>query len=84
VLLAPGLAAIPEAAERLLARLGRQDFENWIGKLAVAGIEGSVVTLSAPSTFARDWIAARWLDALAESFRAAGLSVARVELTVRK
>jgi biotin operon repressor len=84
VLLAPGFAALPAAAERLLARLGRQDFASWFGQARIEAIDDDLLTISLQSSFYRDHVAARFGEAIVECCRGAGLSIRRVEIGVRK
>jgi chromosomal replication initiator protein len=66
----------------LRARVGADTFQSWIAPLSLRGVDGGVVTLEAPSTFARNWVSANLESEILRAWRAEDARVLRIDLKV--
>jgi chromosomal replication initiator protein len=68
---------------QLKARLGNDVFSNWFGQMKLAERTRSVVQLSVPTIFLRQWINAHYIDLISELWTKDEPSVLKVEIVVR-
>ncbi len=68
---------------QLKARLGNEVFSNWFGQMKLAERSRSVVQLSVPTVFLRQWINAHYIDLINELWKKDEPSVLKVEVVVR-
>jgi chromosomal replication initiator protein len=57
---------------------GDHSFEAWLAPLAIAGVDGDTIRLSAPSAFAADWVNSHYGDLLRRHWALARPGVRRV------
>jgi len=62
---------------------GAPTFESWLRPLALAGVDGDTVRLTAPSHFLADWVSANFLERLRGHWGAQLPGVRHVALSVR-
>ena len=85
---APGVAADDEAAaeklrQLLKARLGKDVFDSWFGRLRLDEISDSQAQMSVPTTFLKSWINNNYIDLLTELWGEVRPGILKVELVVR-
>jgi hypothetical protein len=67
----------------LVARLGHQVFSSWFRDVEVKGVADDTLTLSAPTTFIRNWIKNHFTDDILACWRKAQPAIKRVEVVSR-
>ncbi len=78
-----GTDAFERVRTQLKARLGTEVYSSWFGRMKIAEASKSIVRLSVPTTFLRNWISSHYLDLLTELWRAESEDILRVEIIVR-
>jgi chromosomal replication initiator protein len=66
----------------LQAEFGETTFNTWLAPLALGGLEGERVTLSVPTRFLRDWVAAHYADRIRVLWRRVNPGINGVALGV--
>jgi hypothetical protein len=79
---APKDHTLGPAGDRLRARLGKDAFASWFGRVIVDQVGNSAVTLIAPSKFIRDWITTHYIEAVLACWRLEHPMIKSVEVTV--
>lgn len=69
---------------KLQAKLGKDVFDSWFGRLKIYSIDGGVASHSVPTAFLRSWILSKYRDVLLELWQAEDKSVLRVDVSIRK
>lgn len=80
---AAGAATFDKVCMQLKARLGADVYRSWFGRLQLDHASRSVVQLSVPTTFLRNWINDHYLDTLVELWKADAPELMRVDVVVR-
>ena len=66
----------------LRAECGARSFDNWLRPLALLGVDGDTVRLTAPSHFLADWVASNFMERLRALWSAHHPGVRHVALSV--
>ena len=69
--------------QQLQARLGKDVFNSWFGRLKLEGVSGGVAQHTVPTAFLKNWISSHYRDLLGELWRGENASVLRVDIAVR-
>ncbi len=78
-----GNIAFERIKAQLKARLGTEVYSSWFGRMKIAEVSKSIVRMSVPTAFLRNWISSHYLDLLTELWRAESEDILRVEIIVR-
>jgi chromosomal replication initiation ATPase DnaA len=70
-------------SNRLHARIGDTKFQAWFTDVEVERFSDGVLVISAPTTFARNYIRNNFVEDIACVWRSLHSSLERVEVTVR-
>ncbi|MCB1452549.1 MAG: ATP-binding protein, partial [Rhizobiaceae bacterium] len=68
---------------QLKAKLGTEVYSSWFGRMKLAEASKSVIRLSVPTAFLKNWISNHYLDLLTEYWRQESDDILRVDLVVR-
>ncbi len=73
----------PEISAKLRAEIGEAAFQSWIKPIAVRDMEDSMVRISVPTRFMRDWVSAHYAERLTELWREHDASVTAIDISVQ-
>ena len=76
-------ATFDKICKQLKARLGPDVYRSWFGRLQLDHVSRSVVQMSVPTTFLRNWINDHYQDTLMELWKAEEPELMRVDVVVR-
>lgn len=69
--------------EKLQAKLGKEVFDSWFGRLKLQGVSGGVALHSVPTAFLRNWLLSHYRDELLKLWQKEDSSVLRVDVSIR-
>ena len=76
-------AAWDQVRDTLRVKIGEDTFNSWIRPLNVMERDGATLVIGSPSRFMRDWVLARYADALLELWQGHDPSIAAIDIRVR-
>src|SRR5271156_1409062 len=69
--------------DRLRIELGEDVFSSWFGRMELEAVDKSVVRLSVPTRFLRNWIASHYSERVLAQWQEQEAEISRLELSVR-
>lgn len=72
------------AREKLVARVGRNNYTTWIEPLKLAAFAGGVARFEVPTTFFGNWVARNFAEHILSELKDVGAEVSRVEFAVTR
>jgi chromosomal replication initiator protein len=75
-------AAWSDIRNSLKDLVGENNFITWIAPLKLAGVDGDLVRLAAPTNFIANWVNRHFHDHILRAMAAKGMRAARIEISV--
>ncbi len=69
--------------KQIQAKLGKEVFSSWFGRLKLETVSGGVVLLSVPTAFLKNWLQSQYRETLLELWQKEDATVLRVDITMR-